>query len=130
MSGKVKFTNIGTLQSAKKKTNDPKEKTKFYIKLQQNRSKDGKPYGEQIFPITLANGKVLNDGDILTLFSKKEKFDYQLEQGQITQQKYDQLTGFLFYDVCVGEKEGEQGSPDSADFGPEPKFDTSEEIPF
>lgn len=105
MSEKTKkYTNIGTVMVAKKKNaNDPTEKLRFYLKLEQQRNKDKTPYGDQIFPITLANGKVLNDGDILAMFSKKEKLDYQLEQKKITQEKYEQLVSFLKYDVCLVE---------------------------
>lgn len=105
MSEKTKkYTNIGTVMVAKKKNpNDPNEKSRFYLKLEQQRNKDKTPYGDQVFPITLANGKILNDGDVLAMFSKKEKLDYQLENKKITQEKYDQLVSFLKYDVCLVE---------------------------
>ena len=101
---KNKYTNIGVMCKAKKKDpNDENEQNRFYLKLEQNKGKDGKPYGEQVFPITLANGKVLNDGDILSMFSKKEKFKKLVEEGKMDQEKADMLSSFLLFDICVVE---------------------------
>lgn len=101
---KVKFTNIGTVMVAKKKDpNNEDEAPRYYIKLQQNKQKDGTPYGDLVFPITLANGKVLKDGDMLSLFSKKEKFNAAVEAGTMSQEKADELSAFIKFDVCVGE---------------------------
>lgn len=114
---KVKFTNIGTMNVNKKKDpNNPDEPKKFHIRLQQNKGKDGKAYGEQVFPITLANGKVLNDGDSLIMFAKKEKFQELVQSGKMTQQKADELSAFLLFDICVVEDVNEgSGKDDSSD---------------
>lgn len=116
---KVKFTTIGAMLVNKKKDpNNPDEPKKFHIKLQQQKGKDGKPYGEQVFPITLANGKVLNDGDALVMFSKKEKFQELVRTGKMDQQKADDLSAFLLFDVCVVESvnEGNDNDPSEVPF--------------
>ena len=110
---KKKYLNLGTMTVAKPKdANDPDEAKRFYIKLEQQKSKDGKPYGDQLFPIVLANGMVLNDGDILSMYSKKEKFKKMVEEGKIDQEKADFLSSFLLFDICavVSEDEGSGGS--------------------
>lgn len=118
---KRKFSNIGTmLMSKKKNPEDKNEKRSFYIKLEQNKKKDGTPYGEQLFPITLANGKKILDGESLSLFSKREKFQELVDEGKMTQEKADELSAFLLFDVCVSEPVDEGGGPASG----------SDEIPF
>jgi hypothetical protein len=57
-----------------------------FIKLEQS-MKDGQPYGDIMFPITFANGKKLNSGDCLTLFSKKGK----------------KAPDYILYDVTISE---------------------------
>jgi hypothetical protein len=99
---KKKYLNLGVMTVAKAKNPDDKDEAKrFYIKLEQQMSKDGKPYGEQIFPITLANGTVLQSGDMLSMFSKKEKFKKMVEEGRMDQEKADFLSGFLLFDICA-----------------------------
>lgn len=110
---KNKYTNIGVVMTAKK--DKPDDPTRFYIKLEQRKDKDKKPYGDVIFPITLANGKVLNDGDILAMFSKADQFQNLVDKGSMTQAKADELKGFLRYDVCISEKLNEDGTPAKKD---------------
>jgi hypothetical protein len=110
---KKKYTNLGTMTAAKKKDpTDESEPKRFYIKLEQQKGKDGKPYGEQVFPITLANGKVLKDGDMLSMFSKKENFKRAVEAGKMDQEKAEFLSSFLLFDICVVEEvnDGEEPS--------------------
>ena len=116
---KKKYTNIGVMKVAKKKNpNDPDESKRFYIGLEQNKGKDGKPYGEQIFPITLANGKVLKDGDALMMYSKKDKFNELVKKGSLTQEKADMLSSFLLFDiVLVEEDDGSASSPSESGDG-------------
>ena len=107
-----KFSNIGTMMVAKKRDpSNPDEAKRYYIKLEQQKSKDGAPYGEQLFPITLANGKKLNDGDILSLFSKKEKFQKAVEDNKMSQEKADELSAFLLFDIVVTETVQEDDKP-------------------
>lgn len=111
MENKRKYTNLGTMMVAKKKDpNDENEKKRFYIKLEQRKDKSGKPYGKQVFPITLADGSVLNDGDILTMFSKKEQFQKLVEQDKLDQDKADNLSSFLLFDICASEQVNESES--------------------
>ncbi len=106
---KNKFINIGTVKVSKKKNpDDENELPRFYLQLQQQKLKDGKPYGEQVFPITLANGKVLNDGDILAMFAKRPKLQQAVEDGKMDQDTADFLSSFLKYDVCVVESSENQ----------------------
>jgi len=115
---KKKYLNLGTMTVAKPKNpNDENEPKRFYIKLEQQKGKDGKPYGDQLFPITLANGVVLNDGDILSMFSKKEKFKKMVEDGKLDQAKADFLSGFLLFDICAVKEESSED-------------DGSDEVPF
>lgn len=110
---KKKYLNLGVMTVAKPKdANDPDEAKRFYIKLEQQKGKDGKPYGEELFPIVLANGTILNDGDILSMYSKKEKFKKLVEDGKMDQEKADFLSSFLLFDICavVSEGEGSGGS--------------------
>lgn len=117
----VKFYNLGTMMKQKPKDpNDENEPKKFYIKLEQQKSKDGKPYGDQIFPITLANGKVIKDGTFVAMKPKKEKLLKSLKEEKITEEKYKELVSFLLFDLVVVD----DGSMPTA----EPKND--EEIPF
>lgn len=98
------YTSLGTMMKAKAKNpNDEKEPARFYIKLEQKKDKNKKTYGEQIFPITLANGKQLNDGDILAMFSKKESFQRAVDANQMTQAKADELSSFLKFDIVFVE---------------------------
>ncbi len=103
---KSKFINIGTMMLAKKKdANDEDEPNKYYIKLEQKEDKEGNIIGEKVFPITLANGRVLESGDILAMFSKKSQFKWLVENDKMTQEKADELSKFLIFDICVGEKQ-------------------------
>lgn len=113
---KKKFLNLGVMTVAKPKdANNPDEQKRFYIKLEQQKGKDGKIYGDQIFPITLANGTVLNDGDILSMFSKKEKFKKMVEDGKLDQDKADFLSSFLLFDICAVVSEDQDQETDSDD---------------
>lgn len=114
---KRKFFNIGTMTLAKKKDpNDQDEPKRFYIKLEQQKGKDGKPYGDQVFPIKLANGVVLNDGDMLAMFSKKEKFKKMVEDGKLDQDKADFLSGFLLFDICASAESESKSDDDEIPF--------------
>ena len=102
--GKKKYTNMGTMMVSKKKDeNDPNEPKRYYIRLEQQKGKDKKPFGEVIFPITLANGVVLNDGDILSMFAKRPKFQKMVDEGKMTQEKADELSAFLAFDIVLTE---------------------------
>ncbi len=95
---KYKYFNIGTILRGKKE--NPQDADWFYIKLKQDTDSNGKPYGDQVFPITLANGIVLNVGDSLSLFSIPEKFKAKVEAGEMTQEKADELD-YLKFEVKV-----------------------------
>lgn len=112
-----KYTNLGTVMKAKK--NQESDPDRFYIRLEQQKDKDKKPVGEQIFPITLANGKVIHDGQTLAMFSKREKFDKLVKDDKMTREKADQLSSFLRYDVVLVEDVNEGGgeSDPSSDSG-------------
>jgi hypothetical protein len=113
MNSKKKYLNLGTMTAAKPKTNDPDEPKRYYIRLEQQKDKKtGKPFGDQIFPITLANGVVLNDGDMLAMFSKKEKFKKQVEDGKMDQEKADFLSSFLLFDIVAVKEESNEGGND------------------
>lgn len=113
-----KFLNLGTMMQAKKKTSDPDEPKKFYLKLEQQKKKDGTLIGEQLFPITLANGVKLNDGDIISLQSKREKLQKMVDDDRMTQEKADQLASFLIFDMVavVDESEEKKKDGDNIDF--------------
>lgn len=109
MSKKV-YTSLGTVMKAKKKNDN--ESDRFYLKLEQQKDKDGKPFGETIFPIKLANGRVIPDGQIVSMYSKKEKFQKSVDAGKMDQAKADELSAFLKYDVVLVEEVNEGGSSD------------------
>lgn len=110
-----KYMNLGQVV-LKKKTN-PDEPDRFYIRLQQQAKKDGTVIGEKIFPITLANGEVLNSGDILSMFSIREKMEKLVKENKMDAEKADYLSGFLRYDVvAVRDDESEKGKSDDIDF--------------
>lgn len=104
---KKKYTNIGTMMAKKADANNPDAPKGYYLKLEQQTKKDGTAYGDQIFPITLANGKVLNSGDILNLYSKKDKFSKAVEEGKMDQEKADFLSSFLLFDIVLTESADE-----------------------
>lgn len=115
---KKKYMTLGVLTVAKPRDGEgPESPKRLYIKLEQQVGKDGKPYGDQLFPITLANGVVLNSGDILSMFSKKDKFKRMVEEGKMDQEKADFLSGFLLFDICAVQDEessddgGSEGVP-------------------
>ena len=108
------YTSLGTVMKAKKKNDG--EADRFYLKLEQQKDKDGKPFGETIFPIKLANGRVLTDGQIVSMYSKKEKFQKSVDAGKMEQSKADELSAFLKYDVVLVE-DVNQGSGSSDDGG-------------
>jgi hypothetical protein len=116
---KKKYTNLGIMMVAKKRDpNNENEPKRFYIKLEQQKTKDGKPYGEQVFPITLANGMVLKDGDFLSMFSKKEKLQELVEDGKLDQERADYLSSFLLFDIVAVEEvdEGNDGGKGGIEF--------------
>jgi hypothetical protein len=109
---KKKYTTLGTMMVAKKRDpNDENEAKRFYVKLEQQTKSDGTPYGETVFPITLANGKKLNSGDIISMQNKKEKFQRAVEAGRMDADKAAQLASFLLFDLVV--VEDDNGSSDS-----------------
>lgn len=116
---KNKYTNLGTVMKSKK--DNPNDPDRFYIKLEQRRDKDKKIVGEPLFPITLANGKVLNEGDTLSMFSKTEQFKRLVADGKMTEETAEKMS-FLRYDVCLSEKLNEDGTP--------AKSDSSDDINF
>lgn len=101
---KKKYYNLGVMKVAKKKDpSNESEPKRFYIQLEQQKSKDGKIYGDQIFPITLANGVVLNDGDSLSMFAKKPKLQKLVEEGKMEQDTADFLSSFILFEICASE---------------------------
>ena len=102
-----KYTTLGTMMVAKN------GKTR-YIKLEQQTKKDGTPYGSTVFPITLADGRVLKSGDALFLQSKKDKFQRNVEAGKMTQAKADELSSFMIADLVLVEDVG-SSKPDGND---------------
>lgn len=97
----AKFINIGTIMRKKDKPDQ------YYLKLEQSKTKDGDYYGEKLFPIKLANGTVLEEGDFLSVFSKKKKL--------LAADRPD-LAKFLLFDLCVrledeNEEEDEEETP-------------------
>lgn len=78
----------------------------FRIELGQPRKKDGTLVGKDaksIFPITLANGEVLNEGDILTLKTPQSRIDGLVRAGVIDADKAEaqkaSIPTFVKYDV-------------------------------
>lgn len=121
---KKKYTTLGVMTKNKPYPDEAADAPpRFSIKLEQQKNKDKTPYGEVIFPITLANGKVLNDGDYLVMFAKKPKFQAAVEAGSMTQETADQLASFLLFDICVAE------SVDEGQAAPAPKKKKTE-VPF
>lgn len=60
-----------------------KESAGVKIKLGQDRDKEGKLFGKnavELFPITLADGTVLNEGDVLWLNDPREKVRRRIGQ--------------------------------------------------
>lgn len=114
---KYNYTQFGTVQVSKKfNPDDENEPLRYCIKLGPNRDKkSGRVYGENVFPITLANGKVLEEGDYLTLFSIPEALKEKLKDGKIDQETYDFLTSYLKFDIKIKEpvSSGKKGSNDS-----------------
>ena len=104
------YTSLGTVMKAKKSNEGDADR--FYLKLEQQKDKDGKPFGETIFPIKLANGRVLQDGQIVSMFSKKEKFQKSVNEGKMDQKKADELSAFLKYDVVLVEDVNEGSGSD------------------
>lgn len=83
----------------------------FYLKLGQLRKKDGSLVGKnasEVFPITLANGEVLNEGDVLFLNDPRTEVD-QLEakniiSSEIAQQRRDNIKDFVKYNVVLSKR--------------------------
>lgn len=98
---KNKYLSIGTVMKRKADPAKPDEKG-FYLRLEQPKDRNtGKIFGEQLFPITLANGIVLKDGDILSMYSKKESLQRLVDNKKMDQAKADELAEFLLFDVSV-----------------------------
>lgn len=108
-----KYVNLG--QVILKKKDNPDEPDRYYLKLQQQAKKDGTVIGDQVFPITLANGQVLNSGDILSLFSIKEKMNQLVKDGKIDAEKAEFLSSFLRYDVVMVRDADESQSAPASD---------------
>lgn len=113
---KKQYLNLGTVTKRKPKTDNPDEPKAFYIKMEQQKKKDGTPVGPQIYPIRLANGVVINDGDVLSMYSKKEKLKALVEDGKITQDTADKLASFLMYDVVLTVHGDDKKSDDGVNF--------------
>lgn len=113
---KKKYTTLGTMMVAKKRDpNDENEAKRFYVKLEQQTKKDGTPYGDVVFPLTTASGKKIQSGDIISMQNKKEKFARSVEAGTMTQEKADQLSSFLLFDLVLVEDDNGSGDTDSDD---------------
>jgi len=77
-----------------------------YIKLGQPRDADGKLIGKntvQLFPITLADGTVLNEGDVLFLKSPQAELDELVLAGyvkaDVAEARKAKIPDFIRYNV-------------------------------
>lgn len=89
----------------------------FYFKFQQQQDKDGNHIGPTLFPITLADGTKIKDGDTMSLYSKKESLQRAVDQGKMSQEKADELSEFLRYDAVYTVKDGGNAPKKSNDNG-------------
>lgn len=114
---KKKYTNLGTVMVAKKYPDEaPDAPPRFYLKLEQSKDKNGNPLGDQVFPIKLANGAILESGDTLQMYCKRTKFKKAVADGKMSEEKAEELGSFLRYDVVLAEDadavKGPKGSDD------------------
>lgn len=87
-----KYLSIGRI--LRNKPNDRVPGVTFSLKLEN-------PYKEDpIFPIKLANGLVLNEGDYLTLFDEEKRRQILVEEGKISSETAKNLS-FIKYSVCI-----------------------------
>lgn len=81
-----------------------------YIKLGQDRDATGKLFGKnakELFPITLGDGSVLNEGDVLFLKTIDSEIKGLVDKGFITPEQGEarlaKVPEFVKYKVQVGE---------------------------
>lgn len=81
------------------------------IKLGQDRDKDGKLIGKnarELFPITLADGTKLNEGDVLFLKDPRVELEELAMRGYITEdvarERTAKIPAFVKYNVEVSSK--------------------------
>jgi hypothetical protein len=127
---KKKYLNIGTvMKSIPDEDADENAPDRFYLKLGQNRNEDGEPFsGDELFPITLANGMVIEDGECLTMFSKKEQFARKVKDGDMDKKQASYLSGFLKYDVCLAVDPEELADEDDQDDKPKKKVQSKKSV--
>jgi len=84
---------------------------KFYIKLGQKRDAEGNLFGKEavaLFPITLANGTVLNEGDALFLKDPRvtlnELAEKQIIDSNVAIERIAKIPDFVKYDIEVNTK--------------------------
>lgn len=89
----------------------------FRIELGQPRDKEGNLIGKNavsIFPITLANGEVLNEGDILTLKSPQASLDSLVRSGilkaEVAEQRKAAIPTFIKYNVELDTEYAKSGN--------------------
>jgi len=78
----------------------------FYIRLGQDRNKEGQLFGKnavEVFPITLADGTVINDGDALFLKDPRVKLNELAErniiESSVALERISNIPEFVKYDV-------------------------------
>lgn len=83
----------------------------FYLKLGQLKDKNGNLVGKNtknIFPITLADGSVLNEGDVLFLNDPKTEIDRLEVNGiissEVAEKRRSSLRDFVKYNVVLGNR--------------------------
>jgi hypothetical protein len=128
MSEKKTYTKfkLGTLQQSK--FNFPDGSPKFGVHLGGQKDKEGNTVGENIFPITLANGLVITEGQYLEAASCKALYSYLVRTGKMTQEKMDQLS-FNKFDLYVS-VEDKPGTKKPTKRPPSTSDDSGDDIAF
>lgn len=99
---KYKNFPIGAIKMRKQE--DPSEPKEYYFQFQQRKNnKTGELVGPKVFPITLADGTIINDGDFANLYDTQAEL-----QKLVTQGKMDAMTkskmSFLKFNLVFGKK--------------------------
>jgi hypothetical protein len=115
---KYKNFSIGAIKMRKQE--DPSGPKEYYFQFQQRQNrKTGELVGPKVFPITLADGTIINDGDFANLFDTQVELQKLVNQGKLDAKKKSDMS-FLKYNMVFSKKT--EGNDDGGGEGSDINF--------